>query len=120
MAVGQIKQKQDRIDQQQFEALCQIQCTQVEICAVLGCNTDTLDSWCKNTYGKGFSETYAIKREGGKASLRRTQWKVANETENATMLIWLGKQYLNQTEKIEQENVERVIFTDDINPTADR
>jgi hypothetical protein len=34
-------------------------------------------------------------------SLRRMQWQAA-ENGNPTMLVWLGKQYLNQKDKAEQ------------------
>lgn len=102
MAKGQVKQKQITINQQTFESLCHIQCTQEEICSVLNVCTDTLDSWCKDKYGKHFSEIFKEKREGGKVSLRRMQWKMAEK--NATMGIWLGKQYLDQKDKIETNN----------------
>ena len=112
MAKGQIKQKQDKIDQGQFESLCAIQCTQEEICSVLGCNTDTLNSWCKTTYNTNFSEVFKEKRQGGKASLRRMQWKLAEK--NATMGIWLGKQFLGQKDQIENNNnVQRIQIIDD-------
>lgn len=84
-----------------FESLCSIQCTQEEICSVLNVDDKTLNSWCKRTYKKGFSEIFRIKREGGKASLRRKQWLLADHS--APMAIFLGKQYLGQTDKIEQE-----------------
>lgn len=101
MAKGQIKQKQDRINQQQFESLCYIQCTEEEICSVLNVCTDTLDKWCQTTYdGKHFSEVFREKRQGGRASLRRNQWKLAEK--NATMAIFLGKQYLGQKDVVEQ------------------
>ena len=99
MSKGQIKQKQDRIKKEQFESLCYIQCTEEEICSVLDVCTDTLDSWCQNTYGMHFSEIFKIKRKGGRASLRRNQWKLAEK--NATMAIFLGKQYLGQKDVVE-------------------
>ena len=46
----------------------------------------------------GFSEVYKTFRGKGNASLRRLQFKEA-ERGNVTMLIWLGKQWLGQTEK---------------------
>ena len=99
MSKGQIKQKQDRIKKEQFESLCYIQCTEEEICSVLDVCTDTLDSWCQNTYGMHFSDIFKIKRKGGRASLRRNQWKLAEK--NATMAIFLGKQYLGQKDVVE-------------------
>lgn len=88
------------IDIKQFETLCAIQCTQEEICAVLDVDDKTLTRWCKATYKMSFSEVFKQKRENGKASLRRNQWRLS-ET-NPTMAIWLGKQYLNQSDHIEQ------------------
>ena len=102
MAKGQIKQKQATISQSTFESLCAIQCTKEEICAVLQVSEDTLEKWCKNTYGQNFAVIFAEKRQNGKASLRRSQWKLAEK--NPTMSIWLGKQYLKQRDNIEVEH----------------
>ena len=77
--------------------MCAIQCTKEEICNVLGVTDKTLDNWCKETYNQYFSVVFNQKRDGGKTSLRRHQWKLA-ESGNATMLIWLGKQRLGQSE----------------------
>lgn len=78
-----------------------IQCTEEEMAAVLDVSADTLERWVKRTYGRRFAEVYAEKRAGGKASLRRNQWKLA-ET-NPTMAIFLGKNYLGQTDKKEEK-----------------
>lgn len=89
------------IDQKIFEKLCAIQCTEVEICSCFDCCEDTLNKWCKENYkdenGKSmtFSEVFAVKRQKGRASLRRAQFQLA-EKGNATMLIWLGRNYLGQ------------------------
>lgn len=89
------------IDQKQFEKLCALQCTEEEIASVLDVCTDTLEAWCKRTYKKRFSEVFREKRNVGKVSLRRNQMKLS-ET-NPTMAIWLGKQYLGQRDKQEEE-----------------
>lgn len=87
------------ISLKQFEALCGIQCTEEEICGVLDVCTETLNSWCKRTYKKSFSEVFRQKRGAGRSSLRRKQWDLAGK--NATMAIWLGKQYLGQKDEPE-------------------
>lgn len=87
------------IDQKQFEALCGLQCTLLEICDALDVTDKTLDKWCKRTYGEHFSEVFSKKRGKGKISLRRMQWRLAEK--NATMAIWLGKQYLGQKDIVE-------------------
>lgn len=99
MAKGQIKQKQDKINKDLFENLCSIQCTKEEICSVLDVSEKTLNSWCNSTYDENFSLVFSKKRELGKSSLRRNQWKLAEK--NPTMAIWLGKQYLNQRDRQE-------------------
>lgn len=49
-----------------------------------------------------FSEIYAIKRGSGKISLRRAQFELAKK--NAAMAIFLGKQYLGQSDNPVQES----------------
>jgi hypothetical protein len=88
------------IDQEQFEALCEIQCTQVEICSVLKVTEKTLNKWVDETYGDSFSNVFKTKSGTGKMSLRRLQFESARKG-NTTMLIWLGKQYLGQSDKSE-------------------
>ena len=92
------------INQKIFEGLCAIQCTEEEICDVLDVDEATLLKWCRSVYGETFSEVFKKKKMGGKASLRRMQWKLAEK--NATVAIWLGKQYLGQTDKVESEIVD--------------
>lgn len=88
-----------QIDQDQFEKLCGIQCTEQEIASFFDCDISTLSRWCKNTYGSTFEDIAKKKASIGKISLRRTQWKQAERSER--MAIWLGKQYLGQTDKME-------------------
>jgi len=84
------------IDSAQFEKLCGLQCTLAEISGFFDCSEDTVERWCKRTYKTGFAETYKKKSGVGKISLRRYQFKLAEH--NATMAIWLGKQWLGQTD----------------------
>ena len=85
------------IDQIEFEKLCGLQCAKDEICGWFDITDKTLDAWCKHTYNRGFSDVFAEKRGVGKISLRRYQFELAKK--NASMAIWLGKQYLNQTDE---------------------
>lgn len=88
------------IDKTEFEKLCWMQCTEDEICDWFEVTDKTLCAWCKRIYGQGFSDVSRQKRGVGRISLRRAQFQLAKK--NATMAIWLGKQYLGQTDKIEQ------------------
>lgn len=92
------------IDQKAFENLCGLQCTKEEICSFFEVTDKTLEAWCKRTYKAGFSEIFKRKRGKGKISLRRSQFRLAEK--NATMAIWLGKQYLDQKDRPEDDMVE--------------
>lgn len=90
-----------QIDKKEFEKLCALQCTQLEICAWFNVDENTLNTWCKREYEKNFSEVFKIKRGMGKISLRRTQWQLAEK--NPSMAIFLGKQYLGQSDNPQGE-----------------
>ena len=89
------------IDKKTFENLCAIQCTKAECCAVLDVTDKVLEKWCKKIYGASFSEVFATKRNVGKVSLRRNQFRLAEK--NVSMSIFLGKQYLGQKDYVETE-----------------
>ncbi len=86
-----------------IDQLCAIQCTGEEIAGVLDIDYDTLNARINDEYGVNFSDYYKRKSSRGKMSLRRKQHEVALSG-NPTMLIWLGKQYLEQKDKHEVEN----------------
>ena len=85
------------INKDQFENLCALQCTEIEIAGFFKCSIDTINNWCKKEYEETFSEVYKKKSVVGKISLRRYQFKLAEH--NPTMSVWLGKQWLNQTDR---------------------
>lgn len=85
------------IDANQVKQLAQIGCSYPEMAAVLGCGQHTLIRRFANAVKKG--------KEHLKASLRRMQYKSASEG-SVAMQIWLGKQYLGQSEKMEVTNNE--------------
>ena len=86
------------IDYAQLEELCNIQCTGEECAAVLKLHYETLNARLKADGHGGFVD-YSKRHSGdGKASLRRLQWQSAKNG-NVTMQIWMGKQYLGQTDK---------------------
>lgn len=79
----------------QICSLCAIQCTAEEIASVLDISVDTLERRIYERDGIRFAEFFKAKRKVGFASLRRMQWEKA-KSNDSTMLIWLGKQYLGQ------------------------
>jgi len=87
------------IDWDTADKLCAIQCTGNEIAAFLGISYDTLDVACKRDKAMSFPDYFAQKAAPGKISLRRAQFQAATEDRNSTMMIWLGKQMLDQKDK---------------------
>lgn len=83
------------IDPNLVEELAGIGCKNKEIAVIVGCSTDTLEGRFSAELEKG--------REHLKMSLRRWQLEAAKKG-NVVMLIWLGKQMLQQTDKVEQTN----------------
>jgi hypothetical protein len=91
------------IDWEEFDKLCFIQCTLSEIAGWFDCSEDTIERRVKEKYDCTFAERYVKRSSKGKISLRRKQFQTA-EGGNPTMQIWLGKQYLDQKDKHENDN----------------
>ncbi len=88
------------IDWNQVDAMCAIHCTGPEIASVIGVSEDTMTRSCKRDHDMLFAEYIEQKRGPGKVSLRRKQWNQAAGGDR-TMLIWLGKNWLEQTDRLE-------------------
>lgn len=106
------------IDKEHFESLCGIQCTEEEIAHFFKCSKSTVIRWCQKTYGDNFDNIYKKYSEVGKISLRRSQFALAKK--NASMAIFLGKQYLGQRDVVEQKSDVKLDdgFIDALNATA--
>jgi hypothetical protein len=89
------------IDWTLFEQLCAIQCTQSEIASMMKVHIDTLRDRAAAKYGDEYSNIYKKFCESGKCSLRRNQF-VLSKT-NASLAIWLGKQWLGQRDMQEDD-----------------
>jgi hypothetical protein len=84
------------IDIRQVEELARIGCTEADMAAVLGVSVDTIQRRKRSS-----AEFRGVIEKGHASlrnSLRRLQVKKALEG-NVTMLIWLGKQLLGQTDR---------------------
>ena len=82
------------IDGAQVEKLAAMFCTDEEIAHFFDC--------CQNVIRRRFRIQLHRGRSVGKMSLKRKQYDQAMGG-NTAMLIWLGKQYLGQRDKMEQE-----------------
>jgi hypothetical protein len=91
------------IDIEKLRNMARIQCTAEECASVFECSVDTIDRRLKEEGYDGFADFYKRYSGEGKTSLRRAQWKAAQDG-NPTMLVWLGKQMLGQRDKQEIEH----------------
>lgn len=96
-----------KIDKAEFQKLCGLMCTLEEIAGWFNCSEDTIENFCKREYGMRFSDVYKKYSSVGKISLRRNQMRLS-ET-NASMAIFLGKQYLGQTDTNKNKETESIV-----------
>jgi methylphosphotriester-DNA--protein-cysteine methyltransferase len=107
-------------DKKTFTDLVGLGCTQEEICWFFrdetgkSANIDTLTRWCTREFGMTFQEYF---RQNGcialKIQLRRNQMNLSKSS--AAMAIFLGKNLLGQTDKVEQT----VMEVEDLSSLAD-
>lgn len=102
-----------RIDWPKVDAMLGISATVEEVASCLDVSEDTIERACVAERGMTFRELSLRKRGKKLVSLRRTQFRVAlgsrhaKQPPNVTMLIWLGKQLLNQTDKLQHVDPQR-------------
>jgi len=82
------------IDPKKVEALASYGCLNTEIASFFGCE--------KSTITKRFSTQVRKGKDSGKIRLRQKQFETAMNG-NVAMLIWLGKQMLDQRDKQDLE-----------------
>ncbi len=118
--MSKIGRKLFQIDWKAVDNMCAIHCTGEEIAGVLGCDYDTLATAIKRERGVAFSDYYKQKSASGNMSLRRKQYSAAMDG-NSTMLVWLGKNWLGQTDRPEdigENNAQSLQVTFDVKPAV--
>ena len=93
-----------QIDPESVKALGALGATVDEVAAVLRIHPRTVQ--------RRFAALLKEGKETGNVSLRRRQYQKAEEG-NVTMLIWLGKQRLGQSDQIEQRVEKTITITQD-------
>lgn len=89
------------IDRGAFEALMDLPFITCEAAAgVFGVCKETIVRFVKREYQVTFAELKEQKKENIKTKLAAKQYQIAMKG-NVSMLIWLGKQYLEQKDKSE-------------------
>jgi hypothetical protein len=95
------------IDWKLVDNLLKAGCAGTEIAAHIGVHPDTLYNHCKADHKTDFSAYSQEKKAAGDAILKVTQYQVAINDKDKTMLVWLGKQRLGQTDKREIDQTNR-------------
>ena len=91
------------IPPEKVRMLASFGCTYIEIGKYFGCSEKVIRTRFRKEYDQGYEEM--------KLSLRQLQWKNASQG-NTALLIFLGKNYLNQTDKSQVDmtgNLEAVL-----------
>ena len=94
------------LDEELLYKLATIHCTMKEMVDILGVSQDTLK--------RNFAHIIAKGKSDGKMRLRRKQVEVAMSG-NHTMLIWLGKQMLSQSDSpVNTDDTKILPWSDDV------
>ena len=85
------------IDEKVLANLSQIGCTQEEIGSIVGISARTLQ--------RRFADLLEVNKNKGKASLRKKMFDKAVKKDNTMMQIFLSKNMLGMSDKVQQTNV---------------
>ena len=88
----------------ELEKLVALQATAGECASWCNVSEDTIDLRVKEAGYAGFTDFFKRHRGAGQVSLRRKQFETAM-TGNPTMLVWLGKDWLDQSDKVVSDNI---------------
>ena len=95
------------INWEAFDGLCGIMCTTEEIANFFKCSESTIRRIVKEQKKMTFKQYFNKKSANGLISIRRFQFHLAKT--NATMAIFLGKQYLGQKDKLDYDVNNKII-----------
>ena len=93
----QMGRPQKSIDEKVLANLSQIGCTQEEIGSIVGISARTLQ--------RRFADLLEVNKNKGKASLRKKMYDKAVKKDNTMMQIFLSKNMLGMSDKVQQTNV---------------
>lgn len=91
---------------EEMKRLGMLHCTIAEMAGWFNVCTSTIENYLAKPE---YREAYDKGRAEGKQSLRRAQLQAAIEDLNPTMLVWMGKQLLGQTDVSKTDNVHKTI-----------
>lgn len=98
MATKTMGRNKITIDWEEVDKFLMAGCSGQQVADTLGICNDTLFNRCNEVHKMTFSDYSAKKRRKGNSYLHAKQYQVAMGG-NVSMLIWLGKQRLQQTDQ---------------------
>lgn len=107
------------IDWKKVGQYLQAQCMATGIATLFGCSVDTLYTRCKKDNNMDFTVFRQQKEAEGKELLRLKLYDLAMSG-NLTACIWLSKQYLGFSDKIEQTVTVPVLKITAMNPDEEK
>lgn len=117
-------EKRLKIDWQKVDKLLEAGCLGTEVAGVIGIPPDLLYDRCLSENGVNFSEYRQKRVASGDAILRAKQYQTAMKG-NVPMQIFLGKNRLNQSDRVEQKveasvtsNI-KVVLPEPLNPITE-
>ena len=97
------------VDVKVVEAMAFVGATNQEIGDILGMS--------ERSVRRQFAEILTKSHSQRRVKLREMQWKAA-QNGNTAMLIWLGKQHLGQSEKVEEHATQTIILKEKMLDTS--
>ncbi len=87
---------------EEFEKLCEIQCTAEEIAGWFRCSVDTIERSVKRKFNQTFAEVKAQRQTKGQIACRRQLMQLVLKGHFGA-IVWFGKNHCGMTEKVEQK-----------------
>lgn len=105
--------KRTEIDWDMLDAILRFGATCVDCAEILKTSEDAIQRNIKRRFKMTFAQYRDRKMAPTRQKLRAKQYEMAVEFGNVTMLIWLGKQMLGQSEKVTHVEEDELEFTDE-------
>ena len=94
-----------KINWEEFDKLCEIQCSKESIAHFFGCSVRTIERAVKREKGITFDDYFAQKRERGRMALRQKLFELALQGK-VPILIFLAKNWLGMSDKVTEIIIE--------------
>ena len=103
MTKQNIGRPEKEFDWKVLDAILQFKPSKRDCCEIVGVSEDTIERRIREKFDMTFSEYRDLKMARTRYNLAKKQYDVAMSG-NTALLIWLGKQWLGQTDKQDINN----------------